>query len=93
MVRLFCFKSVFLNLRNAENVILANWPIHGPGEHGAVSVGFPWQAAAEVEAVQPTLQARALIFLPHDELEGSHSDHSPHSCQTPATEQDCRNVD
>ena len=48
-------------------------------EHGAVSVGSPSQVAAE-----GALQLRNLDFLAQEQ-EGSHSDHWPHSAQTPAT--------
>ena len=47
-------------------------------EQGAVSVGSPWQAAAE----GALLQLRNLDFLAQEQ-EGSHSDHWPHSAQTP----------
>ena len=47
-------------------------------EQGAVSVGFPSQASDE----GALWQLRNLNFLQLDE-DGSHSDHSPHSAQTP----------
>ena len=42
-------------------------------------MGSPLQAAAE----GALLQLRNLNFLPQEQV-GSHSDHSPHSAQTPA---------
>ena len=53
---------------------------HPVSEQGAVSVGSPSQAAAE----GALLQLRNLNFLQLDEV-GSHSDHSPHSAQSPET--------
>ena len=50
----------------------------GSDGQGAVSVALPSQAAAEGEL----LQLRNLNFLQLYE-DGSHSDHSPHSAQTP----------
>ena len=50
-----------------------------PGDSEQGAVGSPSQAAAE----GALLQLRDLNFLPLDE-EGSHSDHWPHSAQTPA---------
>ena len=47
-------------------------------EHGAVSVGSPSQAAED----GALLQLRDLNLLPPDQ-DGSHSDHAPHSAQTP----------
>ena len=49
-------------------------------EHGAFSVGSPSQAAED----GALLQLRNLNLLPPDQ-DGSHSDHSPHSAQTPET--------
>ena len=49
-------------------------------EQGAVSVGFPSQASDEGAFAQ----WRNLNFMQLDE-DGSHSDHSPHSAQTPET--------
>ena len=51
-----------------------------PPEQGAVSFGSPSQASAEGALAQ----WRDLNFLQLDE-DGSHSDHSPHSAQSPAT--------
>ena len=44
-------------------------------EHGAVSVGLPTQGLVEG-------QLRNRNFFPHEQ-DGSHSDQSPHSAQTP----------
>ena len=52
----------------------------GDSEQGAVSVGSPSQASAE----GALMQWRNLNFLQLDEV-GSHSDHSPHSAQSPET--------
>ena len=52
----------------------------GDSEQGAVSVGSPSQASTE----GALMQWRNLNFLPLDEV-GSHSDHLPHSAQSPET--------
>ena len=49
-------------------------------EHGAVSVGSPSQAAEDGALAH----CRDLNFLAQEQ-DGSHSDHSPHSAQTPET--------
>ena len=54
--------------------------VQHPPEHAAVSV-----ASLRSQSSPPGdggVQARTLIFLPHAQ-EGSHWDHSLHSCQTP----------
>ena len=71
----------FKNSRRQNLGIAPGFDAFGQGdseEHGAVSVGSPSQLATA--AAKGAEQARVLVFLPH-------SDHSPHSCQTPTAEE------